>query len=884
MTFWWRKRREFRAELDSHVQMATQDRTERGEDPARARQHARRDLGNEALIRETTRDQWGFRWLESLLQDLRFGFRTLRKSPGFTLVAVLTLALGIGSVTLIFSAVYGVILNTFPFRDADQVTSFDIQDLSRPTNYRESLSMPEFLYFREHSQAFQDFSGEYGGFGTSPVRYTTGKSTYQFDADFVSVNSFRFFGVEPLLGRLPTPEDVRSGATPVFVMGAKLWRGEFNGDPKILGKSFTLNGVPTTLVGIMPQRFRWAWVDVWVPFSVEPAVALTNPDLKNRFLYTVGRLKPGVILSAAAADLNRVAHQYAKIAPADYPKRFTVSCSSLADRVTGGFKRLMYPLLVAVLMLLLIACSNIANLLLSRATVREREIAIRASLGASPSRLVRQLLVESMLLATAGGLMGCLFAWVGIKGVVPLVPYNLFPQEAVIALNGPVLGAALIVALFSTLLCGIAPAVYAARADIRTQLAGNARASGFRHGKLRSALVIAEVSLAIVLTVGAGLMMRTFWNIKNLNLGFDPGNVLSAQLSFPQTGGQQQTREQEEQEVQKENIASRKVLDGLGSLPGVLAVALVSNPPLYGDFGSPIDIPGRSHSQHWKTLIDLCSERYFGLLRLRLLNGRVFSQGDVDLARPVTVISRAFANRYFGSANPIGQSVHFVLLDQVPKWKGALFQIVGVVSDVRNDDPRNAPAPEAYLPYTIGGPDGTTLLVRSLLPPASLIPTIRERAWHIDSNIALVNPQTLPSVLKRDVFSSPHFEFVILATFAAIALALLMAGIFSVMAYTISLRTHEIGIRIALGARPEGILRMVLGKGIRLAAVGIVIGVAACFATMKFLRAFLFGVRPTDPITFVTVSILIVVAALLACWIPARRAMRVDPIVALRHE
>ncbi|MGH9736729.1 MAG: ADOP family duplicated permease [Candidatus Acidiferrales bacterium] len=884
MTLWWRKQRELRDELKTHLDMAANDRIDRGEDPGRARQRARRELGNEALIRETTRDQWGLRWLETLLQDLRYALRMLRKSPGFTTVAIITLALGIGSVTLIFSAVYGVILNTFPFRDAAQVTSFDIQDLARPTNYREGLSVPEFLYFREHSQAFQDFSGEYGGFGSTPVRYTTGKTTYQFDADFLSVNSFQFFGVKPILGRVPAPEDVRAGATPVFVMSAKLWRGEFNSDPKIVGKSFTLNGVPTTLVGIMPPRFRWAWVDVWIPFSIDPAEALTKPDLKNRSLYTVGRLKPGISLSAAGADLDRIAHQYAKIAPADYPKKFTVKCTSLADRVTGGFKRLMYPLLGAVLMLFLIACSNIANLLLSRATVREREIAIRASLGASRSRLVGQLLVESMLLAMLGCVMGCLFAWVAIKGVVPLVPYNLFPQEAVIALNGPVLGAALAIALVSTLLCGITPAVYALRTDIRAQLAGNARSSHFQHGKLRSVLIVAEVSLAIVLTVGAGLMMRTFWNIKNLDLGFDPGNVLTAQLSFPQVGGQQQTPEEAQNEVQHENIASRKVLDGLGSLPGVLAAALASNAPLYGDFGSQIDIPGRTHAARWKTLIDLCSERYFDLLRLRLLNGRVFSQGDVDLSRPVTVISQAFAHRYFGAVNPIGQSVHFVLLDQLPRFKDALFEIIGVVSDVRNDDPRNAPAPEAYLPYTIGGANGTTLLVRSLVPPASLIPTIRERAWHIDSNIALVNPQALPALLKRDVFSSPHFEFVLLATFAAIALALLMAGIFSVMAYTISLRTHEIGIRIALGARPQAILRMVLGKGVRLTVIGIVIGTGACLAATKLLRDFLFGVQPTDPITFVAVSALIVVAALLACWIPARRAMRVDPVVALRHE
>ena len=368
--------------------------------------------------------------MTGLLQDFRFAIRSLTKDRRFALLAILALAMGIGSATVIFSAVYGVILNTFPFRDADQVTSFGIQDLSNPGNgRRESLSLPEFLDYREQSHAFADISGEYGGFGSTPLLYTVGDSSFEFSADFLSANSFAFFGVKPVVGRLATPEDTKPGAAPVFMMSYKVWRQQFNGDSKIVGTNFTLNGVSRTLVGIMPPRFRWGWADLWVPFPIDRGQIMSDPDLSKGSVWCVGRLNPGVSLKIAEADLNVVAHQLANIYPKDYPKQFTVTATRLTDRVVGPFKNLIYPLLGAVLMLLLIACSNVANLLLARATVREKEIAIRASIGASRARLVRQFLVESSVLAAAGCLFGCLLAYVGIRVVVPLIPYNVFPQE-----------------------------------------------------------------------------------------------------------------------------------------------------------------------------------------------------------------------------------------------------------------------------------------------------------------------------------------------------------------------------------------------------------------------------------------------------------------------
>ena len=882
-------RRKQDAQLDSelrfHVEQQTADNLAAGMNPDEARRQALAQIGGLESRKEECREVRGTQLVESLLQDIRYGLRMLRKSPGFTAVAVLTLALGIGAVTIIFSAVYGVILNTFPFRNATQVTSFVIRDLSDPNRGRESLSVPEFLYFRGHSHDFADFSGEFGGFGTTPLRYTTGNSTYEFDADYLSVNSFQFFGVPPLVGRLPSPDDVKPGAPSVFVMGYKLWRTQFDSDPRVVGKSFMLNGVARTLIGIMPPRFRWAWVDTWVPFSIDPAEALTDPHLKNQFLYTVGRLKPGVTLAEAAADLNVVAHQYAKIAPRDYPKRFTVTATTLADRVTGGFKELIYPLLVAVLMLFLIACSNIANLLLSRATTRQREIAVRASLGASRGRLIRQLLVESSLLALAGALVGCIFAWIGVKDLVPLVPYYAFPQEAVIALNPDVLAGAVALAILSTLLCGLVPAFYSVRGPLQPRLMGSSQGTGAapRQGKLRAALVISEVALSVILLTASGLLMRSFWDLKHVPLGFDPRNIIAAQISFPPELAINSMRDFNRLMPQQNRLADQ-ILERAQALPGVASAALVLNIPPLGGMNSVVDIPGKTHSEKWNSFVDPCSAQFFDTLRIPLVTGRLFSQSDVVSSFPLAVVSRTFASDYFGGENPIGQTLHFAALDQLPGWKGKLFQIIGVVDDTKTVGLENSPRPVAYVPYTLYGADGDTLLVRSFVAPGSLIPEIRKQVWAVDTRLALIAPSTIEATLQKYYFASPQFEFIILGAFSTTALMLLIAGIFSVMAYSVSLRSHEIGIRMALGAMPADILRMVLSRGLLLATVGIVVGVAGSLTLTRYLTSFLFGIKSTDPLTFTTVSLLIVTVALAACWIPARRAMRVDPMIALRYE
>lgn len=814
-----------------------------------------------------------------LLQDFRYAVRTLSKDRQFALLAILALAMGIGSATVIFSAIYGVVLNTFPFRDADQVTSFGIEDLVSPGNgRREFLSMPEFFDYREQTHAFSDISGEFGGFNSMPLLYTDGNSTFEFNADFMSANSFAFFGVKPVVGRLVTPDDTRPGATPVFMMGYKLWRQQFNGDPRIVGTNFTLGGVSRTLVGIMPPRFRWGWADVWVPFPSDRGQVLNDAELSKYSVWCVGRLKPGVSLSMAEADLNVVAHRLAKIYPNNYPKQFNVTATRLSDRVVGGFENLIYPLLGAVLLLLLIATSNVANLLLARATARTREVAIRASIGASRARLLRQFLVESAVLAGAGCLLGCFLAYIGIKVLVPLVPYNVFPQEAVIDLNPKVLLFSLLITVLTTILCGLVPAFRSIGKDLPPQLASasKGRGSDFRHGRARSGLVVAEVSLCVVLLIGAGLLMRTFLVLTHVDLGINPDHILTARLTLLSPAYK---------DAKAQRQFYRQVVQRVSNLPGVAATAVSIATPPYSGASSQISISGRTHSAEWTSAFDLVSEGYFETLGLQLLRGRLFTVNDVELAHPIIVVNRAFAQKFLAGADPIGQRVRFNVLNEVPDAPhDASLEIVGVVTDQQNHGLRNQPSPEAFLPFTLLGPGDLNLLVSAAANPNLLLPTIRHEIWLVDRNVALTDTGTLRSFLQRDTFANPQFEFAVMGTFAVIGMLLVVIGIFSVMAYTVSLRTHEIGVRMALGAQRKDVLVMVLGKGFALICAGLALGLTASLGLTRYLASQLWGVSVTDSWTYGVVIACIIAVGLASCLAPARRASTVEPMVALRYE
>lgn len=873
------REKELDAEIQFHLEQRIADNLASGMTAQEARRCALMEFRTVERVKEECRDLHWQTAAEGLYRDLRYTVRILAKDLRFTPLAVLALALGIGSATVIFSAFYGVILNTFAFKNADQVTAFYIVDQDDPQNRRPSLTLPELVYYRENNHVFQDLSGEFGGFGGTPLVYSAGGSTYQFDGCFLSANSFALFGMEPLVGRLPSESDVKPGATPVFVIGAKLWREHFNSDRNVVGRSFTLNGVPRILVGVMPPRFRWAWVDAWLPFSLDPNEIANNPDLAGAMAYVVGRLKPGVTVSAAAADLDLVAHQYAHIEPRLYPKRFTVTAKrSSEEAVEGlGFSKLLYPLMAAVLLLLLIACANVANLLLARATVRAREIAVRAALGASRTRLLRQFLVESLCLAAVGCAAGCLFAFIGIKVLRPLIPYNAFPQEAVIELNRPVLLFSLGMAVLSTVICGIAPAIHAMRLDLRSRLSGTSAANNpaAAHGKLRSALVIAEVALSVTLLVGGGLMMRTFFRLQDTDLGIHTTNVLYAGLAFPRNVVQ--TPQEQQQTFQL-------FLEKLKRLPGVTAAsATMGRPPFYGSTSDVVS-PGNVHDDNWRTKLDLCSEDFLKVMQIRLLRGRFLAENDVAGARHVAVINDVFAQRYFANQDPLGQIVRFTVFDRVPSLKDVSFEIIGVVSNVRNDGLNRPAVPQAYLPHTLLSLGYKAFVARTTVSPESLIPQVQQLVWQADPHIAMVNATSVDAFLQKFFYANPQFEFITLGFFATIALLLVLIGIFSVMGYTVALQTHEIGVRMTLGAARSQIVRMVLRRGMILVASGLAIGFAGSVASAGYLAHQFQNVQPLDAGTYAGVLVVTVAAGLAACVVPARRAANIDPLEAIRCE
>jgi putative ABC transport system permease protein len=873
------RRKELDTELDEelkcHVELKMLDCIAAGMDPEEARATALRAFGGVEKTREECRDMRGTNWIEDCWQDLRCGVRTLFKDRRFALLAIFALALGIGASTVVFSVVYDGLLNPFPYKDANGISIFQIHDVERAGNRgRGAFSFPEFLDYREQNHVFTDMVGT----AYTDVLYSSNGGAQQLQGAYVTTNTFPFLGVKPLLGRWITDEDGKPGAPPVFVMSFSFWKEQFSGDPKILGTALTLNGESRTLVGIMPPRFRYFGARVYFPLSLSRSAADARDEYNRpRRLVAEERRKPGVTLQAVAADIDVIARRLAKVYPNDYPKRFTIWTDSLASDVVGDSKHILYVLLAAVAMLLLIACSNVANLLLARATVREKEIAVRASLGATQGRLVRQLLVESFVLAAAGGVLGCLFAYGGIQMIAAVMP-PILPGEAVIELNRVVLMFAVGVTVFTTLGCGLAPAIHSMRANLNKRLTGSGKGAsgGFRHGKLRAGLVIVEVALSIVLLAGAGLMTRTLYALTHVNLGFDASNVMAAEITFPK--GRYTT-------VQERKAFFEQALARITALPGVVAAAETISLPPYNAGRSEITVPGKTHSETWNTMFDTCSESYFRTLKIPLLRGRLLSEDDVNSGRFMAVVNQTFIRNYFGNDDPIGQKFKLNVFDQIAQTPhDAFFEIVGVVSDIKNQGLQDPPMPQAYIPYTVTAYANRAILVRTAVDPLSLLKSVRTEIWAVDRNVAFGEAGTLTAFLQRYSYAQPEFGLVSLGSFAGIGLLLAAIGVFSVMAYAVSLQTHEIGIRIALGAQSPDILQMVLTKGLSLVIAGILIGLATSFAVTRLLSSELWGVSASDPWTLCAVVAVVVLVGAMACLLPARRATRVDPLIALRYE
>jgi putative ABC transport system permease protein len=709
------------------------------------------------------------------------------------------------------------------------------------------------------------------------VLYTYGEGTERFSGGYVTPGTFEFLGMPALVGRVMQPADYEPGAPPVFVLRYKVWVSRFNADPSILNKTFVLNGTARTLIGVMPPRFGWGDSDLWIP--EKPSRANTTTLIGyNRYWFLLGHLKPGVTERQAQADLTVVAQHLSTVYPKDYPKHFTVEIQSLTDLVVGRFRTTLYIVLAAVGLLLLIGCGNVANLLLARATAREKEFAIRAALGAGRWRLVRQLLVESIILATGGAALGALLAWGGLKSLIAITPQDIIPAEAAIRLNVTVLLFALGVSVATALIFGLVPALQSARRDLNDPLrdSGRSVSGSFRHGRLRGAVVVLEVALSLTLLVGAGLLMRSFVALHEVHLGLQPDHVLSARLPLPQ-----------DRYKSAEQIAGffRPLLLRLKAMPGIVEATETSTLPPYGGIPSDIEIAGKTHQENWTALYQLCSEGYFPVLKLQFLMGRPFTEAEVNGVKKLAVINQTFAYKYLGAQNPIGQRLHLVHLETAPDpVHDSWFEIIGVVADAKNRGLQDPPEPEVWVPYTVTGSFLRGILVRTAGEPLAMLNAVRQEVWATDPSVALTLTGTLEGYISQFSYAGPRFGFFLLGIFATIGLVLVTAGVYSVLAYTAARRAHEIGIRMALGAQSGDVLKLMINMGLRLVILGVAIGLAASLGVARVIATQLWGVSPYDPATLIAVPLLLLITGLVACWVPARRAARVDPLVALRYE
>jgi putative ABC transport system permease protein len=857
--------KEFDDEVHEHLQLLADRFMARGMPREQALRAARHQFGNVALLHEDRRELQTLTSIEAWGLDLRYAIRTLWKTWAFAAVSIATLGLGIGAATAIFSVIDNVLLAPFPYPGAGRMVFPRIHGaLLSQDDGRQGYTPSEVLEFAENNRVFDGTTAA----EEDMVLYKHGEGTDPLDGAHVTPGTFEFFGMPALHGRVLQASDYEPGASPVFVLRYKTWKERFGGDLSILNKIFVLNGTPRTLIGIMPPRFGWYDADVYIPEKLTRAAG-TAGRLPDWFF--VGRLKPGVSNQQAQADLTVIAKRMATIRPTDYPAQFSVQIRHLGDSVIGRFQATLYTVLAAVGLLLLIACSNVANLMLARATTREKEFALRAALGAKRARLVRMLMIESLVLALAGAALGILIAWSGLKLLVAAMPQDLIPAETVIRLNAPVLIFTLCIAVLTALIFGLAPALESSRQDLNDSLrdTGKGVSGGFRGRWMRDAVVVGEVALSLTLLVGAGLLMRSFVALREVKLGLRADHVFQAVVVLP--AARYKTAGEVARFVQP-------LLVRLKGLPGVVDAAVSSELPPYNYAASKVEIAGKTHAEDWQALFQRVSEEYFRTLRIDLRQGQSFTETDVNDSRKVAVVNETFVRKYLANENPIGQHVRLADLD------GIAFEIIGVVGDVTNHGLEEPIEPELWVPYTTDGSDPGALIVRTARDPRTMMDVVRKEVWAADSGAAVALPSTLQDRVSDYLYAGPRFGFVLMTVFGCIGLILVTVGVYSVLAYSTARKTHEIGIRLALGAKRADVLEMVVGAGLRLVVAGIAIGVALSSMLGRVIGTQLVGVTAYDPATLTATTMLLTITAAIACWIPARRAAGVDPMVSLRYQ
>src|SRR5580658_657380 len=808
--------------------------------------------------------------MNSLWQDLRFGMRSLRNDHGFLLACVAALGLGIGSTTAIFSVIDNVLLHPFPYADSERIYGFRVVETnSKGAQDRNYFSVPEFLDYERQNRIFTDTMGVW----EETTLMGSGDRLEPLDTDTVTGNTFQFLGVAPLLGRGILPDDAKPGAPPVFVLSYKVWLSRFGHNPNIVGQTFLLNAKRTPLIGIMPNRLAFWGGDIWTPATVDTA----EPGAERRNFVLYGRLRPGLDVSAAEAELGGLAKRLSAIYPRSYPARFVVRLDRLGYIAVGQFRNALLTLLAAVGLLLLIACANVANLLLARATVRQKELALRMTLGAGRWRIVRQLMTESVLLSLAGAAAGYFFASAALQGLIAILPLYTFPDEAVITINREVLLATVGIAIVTAFLFGLAPALASVRGDLNETLRTGARGNtGFRRGRMRYALVAGEVTLSMLLLTGSGLLMRTFFLERQVDLGIRTSHVLTTGLAFP--AARYRTTDSQARFL-------RELLPRLEALPGVVSAgAALDYPPSVGN-GTEFDVPDLTHFERWKGSFLPCSRHYFATIGLRLLAGRLPTADDENGKRQVAVINQTMARKFFGRRDPLGQTLVISALKNAPDpIADPRFEVIGVVSDMKNQGLREGVVPGAFIPYSVAGYGQDVIFVHTVGDPAALTRSVTSEVLRLDRSVIPQQIMTLDGILEIAQFARPRFGLVLFSVFAGIGLVLVTIGVYSVVSWTVTQQRHEIGIRLALGASAGDVRSMVLAGTLRFVLIGVAAGSALAWLVGRVLANQLWGVSGYDPLTLGGVVALLIAVGLAAAYVPSVRATRVDPAVCLRWE
>ena len=875
----WRSRQdeELGEELRAHFEMAVRERVERGETREQAEAAVRREFGNAMLVHEVTRSQWGWTWLEQLLQDLRYSVRMLAKTPGFTTVALLTLALGIGVNTALFSVVNAVLLSPLPFPDSQQLVTLH---MSKP-NF-EYGAIP-FLTFRDWQAQNHSFSGMALSRSNSGNLIGVGETEY-VRLNLITSDFFRVLGVKPLLGRdfLPGEDDL--GGPALVQISEGLWKRKFGSDTNVIGKTLNLSGTSYAIVGVVPASFdlqlgNFSPTDLYLPLG-----QWGNQALKSRRaalgLHGIGRIRPGVSLEQARADMDVVSASLAAAYP-DTNTGLKTSMMPLKRSITGRVQPILLLLLGAVSFVLLIVCLNIASLLLARSNSRTREFAVRAALGASRGRMVRQLLTESILLSLIGGSIGVGLAVVGTHAAIGMLPMEL-PRVRNIHFDFHVLLFSLGASILAGIAFGLAPAMKTARPDLQSDLKTTAGRGVTGSQKTQNALVMVEIATALVLLVGAGLMLRTLAHLWNVDPGFDPHNVMTfgASLSPSMANAKPEAT----------RAAVRGLRDAIAATPGVEAASLRDGASPMGDEDDMVfwmadqPKPASDSAMNW-TLRFIVQPDYLRVTKIPLLRGRFFNAQDTEKSPPVVVVDDIFAQTYFPHQEAIGKRLRW---GPEPRDEAEIVGIVGHIKQwgLDNDDSNSLRAQmyQAFdqQPDTQVSPD-VGFIVRTSSSPLGVVASLKNKAQQLNSENSVYDAITIEQ-RESAALSTRNVSMVLLGSFATLALLLAVVGIYGVISYLVGRRTHEFGIRIALGAQRRDVLRVVMAEGFRIATVGVAIGVVAALVFTRLMSKLLFGVKPTDPLTFTAVALLMAAVAMGACYLPARRATQADPMVALRAE